>query len=337
MPAVDLNSKQAYPPACSFIGFAAGLAATLLAATVHAQAIVYTAPAECPSRTEFVSAIRARTAELKRAELDATHSVTLNIAPTKAGYSGVLEIAVDARPVTTRQLEDLQCVALVEGFALVTAMALNPSVPMPQIPAPAPRVVAATDRPKTNPEPTLASDASSRPAFDVVLAAVGGLATAPAPERLISGGIHFGLRHHLRASSFGVSLHYGQTESRHYRGGDARFRWATSRILACPIGWRHRVLALSACGTAEIGLVRGEPTSTRQATASNAWWVAPGLGGQASFGYRGVVLELFAGAVRPLIRDEFYFAGSGADGGNETVNRPPAVGLATELRLGAMF
>jgi hypothetical protein len=344
VPAVDLSPKLSYLIACSFrvatrsfIGFGAGLAAALVAATVHAQAIVYTAPAECPPQAEFVSALRARTAELKRAELDATHSVILKIVPTKTGYSGVLEIAADDRLVVSRQLEDLQCIALVEGFALVTAMALNPSVPMPLTPVLAFRAVTATHQFKTSPEPGSAGKASNTSVFDVVVAAVAGLATAPTPETLLSGGAHLAVHHRRRASSFGVSVHYGQTEWRHYLGGDARFRWATSRIVACPLGWRHRILTLSACGMAEIGLVRGESRRTRLAASSNAWWVAPGVGGLASFGHRGVVLELFAGAVRPLGRDQFYFAGTGAGGGNETVNRPPAVGLAVELRMGARF
>lgn len=297
--------------------------------------ISYLAPAECPSREELLLALRARTRELYKTELDTAQRISIRVAAQAAGYVGLLTIFIGGDPVLERSLEDVHCGALVEGLALVAAMALTPTLGPRPSHAPANPISTTTQEPESK-TPILAR-AETAGHYDLMLAVLGGLQTAPTPDTLLSAGIHVGLRRRNRAQSVGMSLQYGQTDRLHFLGGDVRFRWLVSRIIGCPLGFRHRALAIMACGAVEVGLLRGEPANTDQSTVRNGLWLAPGLGAAMSMQHAGMVLEMFGGAMRPLVRDHFFFAGSAASGSREVVHHPPALGLAAELKLGVLF
>jgi len=317
--------------------------AAFYAAVVHAQSaaqpvtISYQAPLQCPSKDELLVAIRVRMQELQKADFDATQAVDVSIVRVTAGFNGQLTIFVDGGQVLKRSLQDSHCGALVEGLALVTAMALAPTVANGQGRTHHALPSAATHQQNLQLSTPPLSITEQPREFDLMLAALGGLQTAPTPENLLSAGVHLALWPRRRAQRLGMSLIYGQTGQLAYSSGQVRFRWLITRIIGCPVGLRHRSLSVMACGMVEVGLLRGEPQGAVSGTSRNGFWLAPGLGGQTSVQHSGVVLEMFAGVVRPLVRDEFFFAGLGQSAQNETVHHPPALGLVAELRLGTLF
>ncbi len=297
--------------------------------------ISYVAPADCPSREELLLALRARTREINKTELAAAQRLSMRIAAQPAGYIGLMTLFNGNDPVLERSLEDNHCGALVEGLALVAAMALTPTVSKGPSHAPASLKSTTPQEPESK-APAIDPTQAARQ-YDLMLAAVGGMQTSPAPETLLSVGIHLGVKRRNRAQSAGMTVQYGQTDRLHFVGGDVRFRWLVSRIIGCPLGFKHRALSIMACGAVEVGLLRGEPANTDQSTVRNGLWLAPGLGAAISMQHGGMVLEMFGGAMRPLVRDDFFFANSVASGSREVVHHPPALGLAAELKFGVLF
>jgi len=129
------------------------------------------------------------------------------------------------------------------------------------------------------------------------------------------------------AGHYFASLGFGQTEWLPYRLGDAKFIGFAGRFAACPVGSSVRGFSYAACVITELGWLEGKGISKAGPTSTGGVWLAPGLGLTMSVVISRLELGFFSGVVSPVVRDRFYFAP------DETVFRPPAIGLVAEMRL----
>jgi len=313
----------------------------------QAVTLYYQAPQGCPSEEEYRRATAARMppqpSEPRSAAPVAGAAVSVQIGLAETGqYVGRLRIVVGGGSTVERLLSDVKCDVLVDALALLTSMetgstgaevapgvVANPVVVTTNQP---PRLAEPTPKVET-PRPEVSVD---RP-IDWTVSALVGLITAPAPNPLPSGGVAIMVGRLHRSATLGLSLQYAQSSALRFDGGDVRFKWAAARVIGCPTGVSRHWMTLSACAIAEAGLLRTEAENTLRGTSRSRGWIAPGGGGLLTLRFDGVALNLLSGAIFPLIRDEFYFAGASSGDSKHPVHTAPVVGLAAELRLGATF
>jgi hypothetical protein len=131
-------------------------------------ALSYRAQPGCPDEAEFISGVRARGGKLEGEEaLGLAKALSVSIEPETGGYIGRLRVETPSGTQSERELRDPTCAEVVEGLAVVTAIALGGSSEVSSEPTPAPA-------PKEQPAPPKPAESSPS-----------------APERL-----------HLRGSNF---------------------------------------------------------------------------------------------------------------------------------------
>lgn len=190
----------------SALAGAAGLVSSL--ALSDARSLRYDAPEGCPSETDFVRAVAARGADFEPGTGQRRFEVT--IAPDGEGYAGRFRVARHRDASTAREVHGSTCFEVMDGLAVITAIALQSSNPdestLPTVGAsPPPAVVEA--------EPSPASEKR---------------ASAPAPQarddRDASGAVQLGPAFALTAFG-GLSL--GLVPSTPMPRYELSFTWAT--------------------------------------------------------------------------------------------------------------
>src|SRR5687768_16141608 len=105
------------------------MASSVLATPARAEASVqlgYRAPEECPSQTGFVAAVASRGGRFDTAEASSRlRSVDISIQKGAQGLEGSLRLEDSAGASTVRQVHAGQCSEVVNGLAIVTAIALS--------------------------------------------------------------------------------------------------------------------------------------------------------------------------------------------------------------------
>lgn len=292
----------------------------------------YFAPASCPTRGEFTSALSVRVSRLALTDDTLNRMLSLSVVESEAGYRGVLRLFVGGTPAFQRVLVDQYCDALIEALALVAAMELRPPSQSYSSPK-APSKVA--DAELNSPGQLVTDDDARR--FEFRIAAVVGLDTAPTPAPLVTIGVNGALTTHGGPGHWSISVLYGQTGYGQYSNGEARFRWLSTRFNTCPFGFSQGNFGIFPCALGEFGLFRGEGRQVADAAGRSSVWLAPGLGLLGLIGIREFSIEGLVGVVRPIVRDRFLFAGATASDRDEDVHRADAFGLVSELRFGRKF
>jgi hypothetical protein len=91
-----------------------------------AAGLTFAAPSACPSEEQFVAAVAARGGDLERLRSGgADRSVDISIAKSGAGFSGSLQVHAGAGASDPREVHAETCGAVVDGLAVVTAVALG--------------------------------------------------------------------------------------------------------------------------------------------------------------------------------------------------------------------
>jgi hypothetical protein len=108
----------------------AGLALVLgsIAGAAHAQSRIdvrYEAPHGCPSQQDFVSAVEARGASFE-GETPRVHVLRAAITPQDDGFLGTLRVHGDDSASAVREVRADACPAVVEGLAVIAAIAIGP-------------------------------------------------------------------------------------------------------------------------------------------------------------------------------------------------------------------
>ncbi len=261
--------------------------------------LTYAAPASCPDAATFEAAVRQRA---PRATITATAPRVFAIAITTgdAGFTGTLSTG-DAG--ATRALAASRCDDLIAALALVTALAIDPSVALgaPDPPAPAPPPPAP---PPPVPPPPVPPPAP-RPRWSGWGAATLAIAHGVAPDPLPTAGLEarlarVGLGHVALGAAAGR-----QTVTT--AAGRATFTWVIARASGC---WTaiDRAIALDACGHAEVGALGARGLDIVRAREVTRTWLA--VGAHAALRWSPgawLFVEAQAGASLPIVRDRFVF------------------------------
>jgi hypothetical protein len=319
--------------------------------------IEYRAPPECPDAEIFKASVRSRVpAGWEAAPQEFARRVAVVVSGDNGGYLATVELFDERGERVTRAVHGHLCSSVVDGAALVTALAIQAreqEADLPSKPSEAPAAERSTSMPE--------SSASGRAAAAAATGLVGTAPAAPALEgaandelsvsgvrmsarALLSSGIGpnvalgagLGVIFERRRVRLGVAVAGFRTPRTEARGVPVQFELLSARIEGCPY-----VLAIAAwivfepCPFAEFGSLTGEafekpPTVVRGDRGSSAWLSTGGIGRLAGrFGAFTLDFEALLGV--PLKRERFYIEGG------ETVHQTPPVYGAIALGFGVHF
>jgi hypothetical protein len=315
---------------------ALALAKTALAQTALAQEAVesvvsveYRAPAECPSRAEFLAQVLRRLPRIRvDGEAEDRRAFEVDLEPAADRTTARLKfLDADSRRVE-RELSAPSCEEAATGMALITALAIDPRLsiteqsdgapepsgpdPSPANPKPLPPVTSHTTA--TRPGADRLPDTRPKPrqkGWSWSLGAAVGPVSDVAPSWTPSGLVFSELG---PASDVRLRLGFGYADSgeRELQGGLVRFRLAQGRSELCPVAlaMSSRV-TLRPCVAFELGVLAAEgAVSPRlvEPKSSTDLWLA-GLGAlRVELGLSRVVSLELDGQLRvPFLRRSYIF------------------------------
>jgi hypothetical protein len=116
--------------------------------------LTYRAPAECPPEPAFVAAVGARGGRLDRpATGGSARAFDVSITHGGSAYRGSLQVLGSDGASGAREVHAASCAEVVDGLAVVTAIALRAEPEAATPPPPAPAAAAAPAPPQGNPPP----------------------------------------------------------------------------------------------------------------------------------------------------------------------------------------
>lgn len=309
--------------------------------------LVYGAPAECPSAEAFRTLVESRVPRgWEAAPGEMARPIEVAVSGADGRYVATIEFIDESGNHVARAMRGRICSDLVDGMALITALAiqsrfgeaLDESEPL--------------DVPATGGPPALPSEPNARrttanvaPApkgevdrehsrLRVRVLARGAVKSGIGPS--VAPGAEFGVVLERRQTRLGMTLQgfsSGQVES---RGVLARFVHVAARVEGCPHAFTLSDWAsFEPFGFAEFGTLRGEafvdPPTVVAGERNSALWLSAGIAGRAVGRFGAFTAELDVAAGFPLRREEFYIEGG------DIVYSVPALYGSAALGLGARF
>jgi hypothetical protein len=244
----------------------------------------YRAPAECPDAASFADRVRERTARGRFAEPgELAHLFDVKLAADAQGYSGDVEFLDDGGARVSRHVHGEQCEAVASSLALITALALDatlPSEPSEPLAAPAPPVSAPPRAPAPPPaaaarpaeSPSRVTQSTVRGARVGVLAGYG--TAIGAPQLGLLGQLDFRSGLALR-----LTAHYAWRERAVDAGSSASLRLSGFETAVCPWHFRRRTLGVTPCAALDLGWLRAAGVPSEQLSSAHEetiWWASLG-------------------------------------------------------------
>jgi hypothetical protein len=303
--------------------------------------LVYDAPPGCPDRAALLEGVRARIgSEWEAPEGELARKIDVRVTERDGRFVATIEFFdVDGQRVT-RSVGGRQCQNVVNGIALVTALAIESRVDEAleeSEPVPAPSVP-----PKpAGPAPRAAPPVASRPppARDVSWGAWragvrGAGVTGVGPKLSLGAGFFAGLE--WSALRFGLAIDMVRSPRFQRKGFPAEFSLASGRLEAGAGFWPASAVGLEAVAFFEAGSLRAEtsPAPELRPGEGAAAFLAPGLVARAVALAQPLFFELEAMARFPLVHERF---GVGADDPGTRVYEVPVFAVGAALGAGVRF
>jgi hypothetical protein len=321
-------------------------------------ALVYQAPPECPSDDAFRVEVRSRVAidwEAQPGEL--ARRVGVTVARRGDRYVATIEFLNPQGDRVTRSVAGTACSDVVNGIALVTALAIQSRVEEalaqsePEL-APSPAEAAPPDAPPPKKAPS-----DQPPLSPVARASTAPVSPQPAPRTPRSVRVRFGAAaavstgvgpdptigpalfaalewHGARLGVTGTAFWSGQVLADDV---PVRFSRFAGRLEGCPASWKLGLVSFEPCASFELGALRGEASSgastaiLQNPTGGTSAWVEPGVLARLVTSFDPVVVEFEATTGVPLVQERF---GVLANQKKESKFEVPAVVVGGALGLG---
>ncbi len=248
----------------------------------EAVRIQYTAPVACPDASSFTAQLRERTARGRFAEPgELARTFDLELVADAQGFSGNVEFLDDAGAKVSRHVHGEQCDAVVSSLALITALALDATLPgadtesVPPLPA---QPLATQTQPTPAPSeraPSSPSGVTQRFVRGVRIGVRAGYGGATSAPRLgLLGQLDF-----RRGAALRLLAHYAWHELAVDAGRSARLQRLGLETSVCP--WRVARGAFSAlpCASVDLGSLRAGGVPSERLTSAHdetIWWASVG-------------------------------------------------------------
>ncbi|HEY5955676.1 MAG TPA: hypothetical protein VIV60_03940 [Polyangiaceae bacterium] len=284
--------------------------------------VLVDAPAGCADDNGFFSSLSSRTHLVRRATGDESRT-TLRVRLLDMGryVLGDLRVVDNRGETDTRKVQGANCDDVVQALALAAAVALDPSVLLPETdPNPASETIAQADPPLTVapavPEPgkarnrtdeTSSSVSRTVPRFELGVASMVSLFLSSG----ISPGIAlFGRWTPARGGNFGPTLGMAITYLRNdvlQSPGAVQASLTGLVVTVCGLGWGGSIVTVKPCGLAMAGLLSVSGHQVLHSSSVDLLWLSAGAVGRMAIHLGGgLAFDLQAGVSAPFFSREFY-------------------------------
>jgi hypothetical protein len=276
--------------------------------------LVYDAPADCPDRTVLLEGVRARIgSDWEAADGELARQIDVRVQARSGRFVATIEFVDAEGQRVTRSVAGEQCQNVVNGIALVTALAIEsrveealdqsePVAPVETAPSPvdpAPRPVPRVARAPQPPVP--AAVAGLRAGIR------GSGVTGVGPELALGAGFFAGVE--WSALRFGLALDVVRSSKVKRNGIPADYILGSGRLEAGLGIWLTEAFGLDGVAFMEIGSLRAEttvePPRVTVPGSGSSLFAAPGAVARLLAFQDPLFIELEAMGRFPLIREEF--------------------------------
>ncbi|HSU42129.1 MAG TPA: hypothetical protein VLJ38_21260 [Polyangiaceae bacterium] len=284
-------------------------------APVEHIALDYSAPAECPGDPAFRAEVRERASgDWEAAPGELARRITVSVSRSGERYVAAIVFLNPEGERVSRSISGRECNDVVNGIALVTALAIQSRVEEavaqsePEAPKPAPSAPVPKPAPVVAPKPAVTSKAP--PEIHVRFGAAARVASGVGPGASV-GPTAFGALEWRRAR---LGLSFGALWSGRVTvdGVSASYRRLSGRIDGCPYAFGTARFSFEPCAFFEAGSLhgQGEPGAQLSAASGGASpWLVPGVLLRLVAAFEPVVVELELGGGPPLVREQFGVVG----------------------------
>jgi hypothetical protein len=302
--------------------------------------LAYSAPLECPQEEAFRAAVRERASgDWEAAPGELARRIDVSVSRSGERFVAAIVFLNPQGERITRSFSGKACSDVVDGSALVTALAIqarvgdalaqsepDPALPKPPSAAPSPEPAALPPAPRVT-----APARELRVRFGVAAHVASGVGPEPS-----FGPAAWGVLEWRRSRvGLGVSaLFSGEVTA---NGVPAHYRRVSGRLDACPYVVGSTTFAFEPCAFFDAGALHGEGVASAGLTSTSggaAPWLVPGLLFRVVAGLGPFVVDAELGGGPPLLRERF---GVVQDGHERTTFRVPAFviegGVGVGLRL----
>lgn len=286
----------------------------------------YSVPAGCPTRAQFIEAVRVRSSSAREVEgTSARVALSLQLLGGGSSVSGFLDVRLEDGQQSRRGVPQASCRDVVNSMALIAAMVLEGG----GLDAPVPRARTAPAAPsRLGPRGTSRKDAKLQAVilgggrngqeagspwrFGIVLGGTIEPGVAPSLAWGVGAGLNLGvLGSGLVAPSFRLAARWVRDAETTTIGGygAAEFRLLAATALACPLRWPERApVALRPCALLDVGELQVQGKDTLDPKRPQMLWLGFGLAARAEMRLQSwAAMELEARAVALTRHDEFLF------------------------------
>jgi hypothetical protein len=275
--------------------------------------IRYVAPAGCPQEAAFVTQVRLRTERWHlAAEGEAVRDFSVDVQRGPEGVAARLSIRAPAGDETTvRQLQGTSCDEVVDGIALMAALAIDPNASTFPTARTFPTAGTPLPLPAPAPVPIPARPLAPRPGWRISIGMDADLmfldsALALGPSAFAEAGLE---RTGLLQPALRASFTRAHSNRLNTADGAAYFEWTMVGLDACPLRFRlGRSLLLGPCIDGRAGVLTATGSEVVNARSVSESWVDLRLVGRAqAVLFDTLVLEAAGGAIVPLLRWSYHF------------------------------
>jgi hypothetical protein len=307
--------------------------------------LAYVAPTECPTDAAFRHEVRTRASgdwEAQPGEL--ARRIAVSVVLRGERYVASIEFLNPQGDRVTRSVAGKSCRDVVNGIALVTALAIQsrveealeqsepeppPAAPPSDEPPPAP-IPAPSPAPPVDPNPSPAPSPWPRLRFGGALAVATGVGPSPTLGPAFFAALEWD---GPRLGIAGEGFWSGRVEA---NGIPAHFRRLAGRLEGCPTSFSMASVSFEPCAFLELGSLRGDgkiaPPALETPDGGTSLWIAPGAAARLVVGLEPLLVSLEATGRVPLLREEFGVVNAG--GARQGVYKVPAVTAGAALGLG---
>jgi hypothetical protein len=282
--------------------------------------LAYAAPTECPTDAAFRHEVRTRaTGDWEAQPGELARRIAVSVVLRGERYVASIEFLNPQGDRVTRSVAGKSCRDVVNGIALVTALAIQSRVeealeqsepepppaappsaqPPPPAPTPAP-VVPVEPKPLPSPSPW------PRLRFGGALAVATGVGPTPTLGPAFFAALEWD---GPRLGVAGEGFWSGRVEA---NGVPARFRRLAARLEGCPTSFSVASVSFEPCAFLELGSLRGDgevaPPALVTKGGGASLWLAPGAAARLVFVFEPLLVSLEATGRVPLLREKFGVA-----------------------------
>ncbi len=318
--------------------------------------LVYGAPPECPGAGTFHDEVRARVqGDWEAAPGELARRITISVTRRDEHYVAAIQFMNPQGQDVTRSVAGHKCEDVVNGIALVTALAIESRVeealqqsepepagapepkttPVAAVEPKTPRAAAPRPAPSVPPPASRRGDTTRSRANDAVhlrFGAASMTSTGVGPDAAFGPALFATVE--LAGARLGLSGAALWSGLVHTGGVPARFQRLTARADGCPLALGKPSLSFEPCAFMELGSLHGQGKSTAQVLGTkggSSLWAAPGLGARLLGELEPVVLVLELDGSVPLARQRFGVVTGGEAASSFKV---PALVFGGELGVG---